>query len=387
MSNLILTICSNNKDNVEGEGAYDVNACKIADLLPKKMADILYNTRQSAYNHIAESGAKRDDTPLTEMEYNKGLVEGPDITNIARGAKTGKYLPARERYTGRFYSKFNDNVSPGQTPHLSGENCDNHLLIVSGLYGVLTPTEPIQRYSCNVQDQPETRKRWKKSRDNNTGLLTSILASYIEAFNINRVFDFMGDDSYRHLIEWESMADKTGCTIFYTHSEQQEGVDMLMGLGDIAGRLISGQAEKKLSNIRSGDSIEGIEFSRDPPEWIPGGAISKKWTSHAAWVVSMGANIETFLTEAGVPEKNAKQNKPLHLSERIDKFTNKKNNYCLKVKQAMDKIRIFRNKVIHENHVPDQNRVFRIRKQYKIIADWAKKCDYSGLANLKDVDY
>ena len=386
MSNLILTICSNNKDNVEGEGAYDVNARKIADLLPKKMADVLYNTRQSAYNHIAESGAKRDDTPLTEMEYNKGLVEGPDITNIARGAKRGKYLPARERYTGRFYSKFNDNVSPGQTPHLSGENCDNHLLIVSGLYGVLAPTEPIQRYSCNVQDQPETRKRWKKSGDNDTGLLTRILASYIETFNINRVFDFMADDSYRHLIEWESMADKTGCTIFYTHSEQQKGADMLMGLGDIAGRLISGQAEKKLSNIRSGDSIDGIEFSEDPPEWIPGGAISKKWTSHAAWVVSMGANIETFLTEAGVPEEDAERNKSLFLLDRINRFENNKN-YRPEVGQAMHEIRIFRNDVIHENHVPDQNRVFRIRKQYKIIADWAKKCDYSGLANLKDVDY
>ena len=385
MSNLILTICSNYKSN--GGNAYDVNARKIADLLPKKMADVLYSTRQSAYNHIAESGAKRDDTPLTEMQYNKGLVEGPDITNITSGAKTGKYLPARERYTGRFYSKFNDNVSPGQTPHLSGENCDNHLLIVSGLYGVLTPTEPIQRYSCNVQDQPETRKRWKKSGDNDTGLLTRILTSYIEAFNINRVFDFMGDDSYRHLIEWESMAEKTGCTIFYTHSEQQEGADMLMGLGDIAGRLISDQAEKKLSNIRSGDSIDGIEFSEDPPEWIPGGAVSKKWTSHAAWVVSMEAEIKTFLTKAGVSEKDDEPNKSLSFFEKINGFQDTKN-YSRGVKGAMHKIRDFRNDVIHdEDYIPDQNRVSHIRKQYKIIADWAKKCGYNSLANLKDVDY
>ena len=155
MSNLILTICSNHKN--DGGDTYDVNARKIADLLPKKMADILYNTRQSAYNHIVESGAKRDDTPLTEMQYNKGLVEGPDITNITSGAKMGKYLPARERYTGRFYAKFKYDGSGDQTPHLSGENCDDHLLIVSGLYGVLTPTEPIQQYSCNVQDQPESK--------------------------------------------------------------------------------------------------------------------------------------------------------------------------------------------------------------------------------------
>ena len=231
-----------------------------------------------------------------------------------------------------------------------------------------------------------TRKRWKKSGDNDTGLLTRILASYIEAFNINRVFDFMADDSYRHLIEWESMAEKTGCTIFYTHSEQQEGADMLMGLGDIAGRLISDQAEKKLSNIRSGDSIDGIEFSEDPPEWIPGGAVSKKWTSHAAWVVSMGANIETFLTEAGVPEEDAERNEPLSLFHRINRFENNKN-HRPKVKEAMHEIREFRNEVIHKDYVPDQNHVSCIRKEYKIIADWAKKCDYSGLANLKDVDY
>lgn len=378
MANLILTICSNHKRS--GGRAYNANACKIADLLPD-MKGAIYSARLSAWNNIMKNRTKRDDMPLMEMSYNKNLEKGPDITV---GAKVqGRYLPAQKRYDGRFYKAFGESFH-GQSPLKVGEGFENHFLIVSGLYGVLTPTEPIQRYSCNIQDEPDIRKRWKKAGDSGIGLLTRILISYIQKFSITRIFEFMGDDSYRHLVDWDAISRETNSTIFYTHGEQQQGTDMLLELGEVAGLMLRDCPDNKLSTIKSGNIIEGVRFDTEPPEWIPCGAVSKKWTAFAAWAVSMEANIGTFLSKAGVPEKC--YGKFIPFKERIREFddANMDNQDIVK---AMSSIGKFRNKVIHESWLPNTNKTSCMRKQYKIIADWARENNYGGLAKLKDVDY
>jgi len=171
----------------------------------------------------------------------------------------GRYLPAQKRYDGRFYKAFGESFH-GQSPLKVGEGFENHFLIVSGLYGVLTPTEPIQRYSCNIQDEPDIRKRWKKAGDSGIGLLTRILISYIQKFSITRIFEFMGDDSYRHLVDWDAISRETNSTIFYTHGEQQQGTDMLLELGEVAGLMLRDCPDNKLSTIKSGNIIEGVRF-------------------------------------------------------------------------------------------------------------------------------
>jgi len=378
MANLILTICSNHKRG--GGRAYDANACKIADLLPN-MKHKIYSARLSAWNNIIKNRIKRDDTPLMEMSYNEGLVKGPDIRVGEKGK--GRYLPAQKRYDGRFYKALGESVGD-QFPLKVGAGFENHFLIVSGLYGVLTPTEPIQRYSCNVQDEPDIRKRWKKADDSGIGLLTRILIAYIQRFDITRVFDLMGDDSYRHLVDWDAISHETGSTIFYAHSEQQQGADMLLELGNVAGLLLGNQPANNLSTIKSGDVVDGITFDKHPPEWVPCGAVSKKWTAFAAWVVSMEVNIGTFLSNAGVPEKYSGDF--ISLKRRIRKL-NDVGEVNQNIVKTMDSIREFRNRVIHESWLPDAGEAARIRRQYKIIADWARERGYGGLAKLKDVDY
>lgn len=375
MANLILTICSNNKRG--GGREYNASACKIADLLPS-MKHKIYSARASAWNNIMKNRIKRDDAPLPEMSYNEGLVKGPDIRAGEKGK--GRYLPAQKRYGGRFYRALGESVG-GQFPLKVGAGFENHFLIVSGLYGVLTPTEPIQRYSCNVQDEPDIRKRWKKVDDSGIGLLTRILIAYIRRFNITRVFDFMGDDSYRHLIDWDAIMRETKSTIFYTHSEQQRGADMLLELGNVAGLLLDPHPKNNLSTIKSGDVIDGIRFDDTKhPEWIPCGAVSKKWTAFAAWVVSMDVNIGIFLTKEGVPEKST-SGEFIPLKKRIRGLGNPD------IVKTMISIAEFRNKVVHESWLPDAGKTECARRQYKLIAEWAREKGYGGLAKLKDVDY
>ena len=61
----------------------------------------------------------------------------------------------------------------------------HHVLILSGLYGLVTPTEPIQLYSCPIEEGLKIQEIWKKHNS-----LTRILVEYIKINKIKRVFDF-----------------------------------------------------------------------------------------------------------------------------------------------------------------------------------------------------
>ena len=73
-----------------------------------------------------------------------------------------------KRYRGRFY----DALDPEECGGL--DKSSHHWLIVSVLYGLLTPKEPIQRYSCHTLDDAELTKIWTKD-----SLITSLLLSYV----------------------------------------------------------------------------------------------------------------------------------------------------------------------------------------------------------------
>lgn len=395
MTNLILTICSNNKAFVEkaprpakGEVTEYNGAQAITALLPE-MAGEIYAARKKAFRRIKEFGAKRDGISLSDMPYNKDLKKGMDIVGNNSWEQGGFYMPAQQRYIGRFYQAFQNTIDHSLAKPCLGEKSGNYMLIVSGLYGVLTPDELIQGYSCNVQDDMSIRKCWKYGKESKGGLLTRILIAFIEKFKVDRVFDMMADDAYRHLVEWVSIA--SNCEVFYSHSRQQKGADMLMNLGRTADRLLSGQTEKNLSSIVDGDTVGEIEFNTTPPEWIPCGAISQRWTSFAAWAVSMTTNIEIFLDKAGVAVKDNQHG--IDLFRSIDGLGARKPTIAAShVIAAMHNVRKFRNAVIHENHTPPdtddgQDEVRRICERYRSIEKWAVKNGYHNHPKLKDVDY
>ena len=75
---------------------------------------------------------------LPELVYNRHLASGPDFGGDSRP----RYRPAVERYGGRFFLGLGSDRAGAlrASPH--------HLLLLSGLYGVVRPFEPIQLYSC-----------------------------------------------------------------------------------------------------------------------------------------------------------------------------------------------------------------------------------------------
>ncbi|HSH82828.1 MAG TPA: hypothetical protein VLA19_30210, partial [Herpetosiphonaceae bacterium] len=122
----------------------------------------------------------------------------------------------------------------------------HHVLIVSGLYGLLTPEEPIQCYSCHVTDHPRIVRHWTDS-----DRLTQIVVSYIAQYGITTVFDLMADGAYRLLLNWEAIQRAVSGNVRHCFSEEFAGAELLPSLGLVARRFL-GLPEEALLRIQPG---------------------------------------------------------------------------------------------------------------------------------------
>jgi len=375
MSNLILTICSNSKRSNDEAHEYDHGAWKVRDTLSEDMMRKVHNIRKRSVEHITKPN--REWQFFNTIPLNKALNKhGPDIL---QGKKEGGaiYLPALKRYKGRFYREFESVVGDvDMFIETSKDDVENHLLIVSGLYGLLTSFESIQEYECNVPEEPKI-KRLLKGND----FLTELVIAYMKKTNINRLFDFMADDSYRRLIDWKQIKKKTGSKIFFSHDlkHEQTGINLLPRLGHAAGLLLSGRTPESLSDIDFEHEIKeaGIVLSQHEPEWIPAGIAPSKREVCAVWAIRMVANIGQFLTKEGVSKETSSRT----LVDRIASFKAKNP----EIGAAMDSIRGFRNDVVHKYaKMPGAEKIKEIRLNYKKISAWAEG---KGHFEQYDVDY
>ena len=92
----------------------------------------------------------------------------------------------RSSYQGRFFQALGEG---GRQKVREGKYVT---VIVSGLYGLVLPSEGIQLYSCLGPDGGMDRD----------SLLTDVLSDCIDRFNVLRVFDLVAIDAYRRLIDW-----------------------------------------------------------------------------------------------------------------------------------------------------------------------------------------
>ncbi len=232
---LILIICSNNKQK-GGIGEY-YPELSITSCLPDEYATSLTEGRARILRLIMKGGLTRDGVPIAELPRNRQLVKGVEFGGASQEAL---YLPAGERYRGSFYAQLGPNG-----PNLLMKS-RYHILILSGLYGLVLPSEPIQNYSCHVDDHPTIRKYWT---DNYR--LTDIFIAYIKRFDITHVFDFTALSSYRHLIHWSKVRSAVNA-MFHCFGEQSVGDGLLTPLGYLTRELLSKAKEDKLLNIRAG---------------------------------------------------------------------------------------------------------------------------------------
>ena len=180
---------------------------------------VLLESRARVFQRIQDGASSAQGTPLRDLPYNAHtpLVHGPDLG----GNTTGRYLPAMKRYSGRFYEVIDPEEQGvlGESPH--------HWIIVSALYGLLTPKELIQRYSCHTLGDAELTKIW--TRDD---LLTSLLLSYVRTFDVGLIVNLMADASYHDLFNWERILGKV--RVLWAFGAQNAGPGLLPALGFFA---------------------------------------------------------------------------------------------------------------------------------------------------------
>ena len=237
---LLLLICSNTKYRKGESPEYRPSKWSMPRCLPATHSRLLYQGRRQMYNLITGDSASRHGTLLRDLPFNKGLVPAPDLLFID-AVKGGSYLPAAHRYRGRFYRE----LGPGGASLLT--DTPHHVLIMSGLYGLLTPSEPIQLYSCHVPDHPAIARCWTEN-----DRLTRLLVAYIERLAITRVFDLTAVDTYRNLVSWEMVRHATGGGVLHPFSSQYVGDSLLPSLGILAKRLLQA-SETELMALKHGD--------------------------------------------------------------------------------------------------------------------------------------
>jgi len=240
---LILTICSFNKASGP-DTEYDVEN-SIASILKANFATKLLKKRSEIFRLIKTSSSLDwQGVPLNKLEFNNNLVLGPDLGgNDSRR----KYLPAIERYRGRFF------LALGDEGKLSLLDSAHHFLILSGLYGILSPLEPIQLYSCPLKS--EIVARWK-SED----LLTEILISYINDNGICRIFDLTAIDAYRKLVDWGKIREVTAANVFHCYSNMATGDFSLVQLGELAKNYLIDATQEELLKVKPDDKYGSIVF-------------------------------------------------------------------------------------------------------------------------------
>ena len=240
---LFLAIGSQRKAKT-GEPEYSRDD-RISSHLSLETARSLYEVRRGLYDLIKTQNHPRDGSlPLSKQEYNSDLDLGPDFYHHEKARTCQDYLSAIRRYKGRFYRSLGEKEDPEALIARS----THHLLIISPLYGLLTPKEPIQCYNLHVEEDEGIPRRWKKN-----DLLTTAIIEYIEKYKIDRIFDVTGDESFRNLANLDKLRNAVELGMLHGFSRQQGGADLLPELGELL-RYLLDQTEEYLLRVQAKDN-------------------------------------------------------------------------------------------------------------------------------------
>jgi len=125
----------------------------------------------------------------------------------------------------------------------------HHLLILSGLYGLVNARESIQRYTLSLLDSTGIASLWVGD-----SFLTRALDAYCRANGIERVFDLTGVLAYRSLVDWSLLAKSSSLSMLHVYAKWHAGDEALPTLGQLAGRLMQ-VPEGELRRVRGGQQI------------------------------------------------------------------------------------------------------------------------------------
>lgn len=226
---VVLLSCSATKTDA-GERPYAAGLGIVDQVSDDRLAGLVLNMRSRVARLVQEGkldGIEFAQGNRSAMPVNQKLVFGPDLGG-GDDQKLG-YLPAYARYRGRSYRA---DVAEWET--LLARPKHPRFLIMSGLYGLIPPTEHIQNYDVHLTDVDMSRGVSLQSYWKDRELMTQILISHLEWIEKNEgpvglVIDALSELSYQETINW-SMVDSRW-NVFHRVFERNAGRHALGNLG------------------------------------------------------------------------------------------------------------------------------------------------------------
>jgi len=248
---LFIAICSNNK--LPGGKPYDSfdATSGIIHHVEHKFVPRLFDARRRVLRLVQNNPeAHLGGIPVRDLPLSKGLSVGPEFDSGAK-AVGQQYLMAIQRYGGRFY------LGMGRDRLERVVHSRHHILIISSLYRLVTPTEPIQSYSCHVNHHLDIPKVWQ-----NNDLLAHLIASYIKKHNITTVLDLTADEDYRQLVAWEVVRHAAKGYLLHAFSNMYAGADALQSFGTLLDQFIE-KGDEMLHDLRPQGRVEVAELGTE----------------------------------------------------------------------------------------------------------------------------
>lgn len=217
---LFISICSGQK-NPGGTTGYNKVSSIVTKLRPETQNRLLAlrDTIRSRLKNLEFDGFNIDDE-------NDNLQKAEDFNG--NPSETAQYLPAIERYNGRFYNS-HSGLGVKNKNNQSGKDLiaskGYHLLILSALYGIVESAEPIQFYSCPIDHKSlDVQKLWRSSN-----ILSDAIVDYIKFQSSNknsqilRIYDLTAMKVYRDLVDWQYVRYKTGAEVVHCYHKKFAG--------------------------------------------------------------------------------------------------------------------------------------------------------------------
>ncbi len=245
---LILIIDTFHKNQENELERYDLSSGIISTRISDENKQRIKENRQKIFEYLKNNEIKWYGCDA-ELVLNKNLKFGGDFFGDDRNAR---YLPAVLRFTGGFYSGFG---SHGRRELLK---CKHHVLILSALYGLLTPFELIQYYACQFGDKNLAYDVWTKN-----DVLSRILTDYIQKYNISRIFNFTYCSvvAYHECINWDYVKKIANPDVFHCYHKFAIGDQALPFFNQCVKKHILPASSEDLFTIKPESSVEDICFS------------------------------------------------------------------------------------------------------------------------------
>jgi hypothetical protein len=234
---LLLLSCSNAKR--EGGQPFAPSARKISDSLSNETRIALYKQRNRVRSLLRGEGGRlynedqkggfRDERPC-----NAEIAQGPDFG----GAAEGNYLPACQRYNGRFFARLN-REAPTFWKDLRVDRIE--IVFLSALYGLLFWDELIQNYDCHFSDLAQSHETTKehalfeKWRDVLTKSLRDLIKESRNSTPITAIYDLLSEEEYQKAIMWRDI-ENSGVEVRHRLFRHINGPDILAGLGGLVAK-------------------------------------------------------------------------------------------------------------------------------------------------------